>query len=131
MVATVFTTDIVYGGLLSCAIGGGVGLGQFLGSILATPGGHIRWKLIASTVLTTAFTAGLAGAKTRETAVALAVLASVFIGVLESLAVTMVTIVIVDQRELGTAGGAFGSLRSMGGVVASKSAIKFIGSFIH
>ncbi|KAK4934506.1 hypothetical protein LTR10_024253 [Elasticomyces elasticus] len=119
MVGALITSDIVEAGLLSCAIGGGVGAGQFLGSLLASPGGHIRWKLIFSVVAFTAFSAGLAGAKIRGTASALATLASVFIGALESLAVTMVTIVIPDQSELGAAGGAFGSIRSMGGVLAT------------
>jgi len=120
MVATLFTTDIVKGGLLSCAIGGGVGCGQFLGALLATWGGNIRWKLIFATVACTAFTAALAGAETQGKGSALATLASISIGVLESLAVTLVTIVIDDQAELGAAGGAFGSIRSMGGVLASK-----------
>lgn len=69
-----------------------------------------------------AFTAGLAGS-TGSAAVgtAMAVLAGVFIGLLEVTVSTAVTIVIDDQSEIGTAGGVFGSLRAMFGVIASKS----------
>ena len=63
MIATLFTSDIVKAGLLSVAIGGGVGLGQFGASVIATPGGNIRWKIFATVVACTAFAAGLAGAK--------------------------------------------------------------------
>jgi hypothetical protein len=120
MVTTLFTDDVVKGGLLSCAIGGGVGCGQIFGSIVAIPGGHIKWKLIASTICMTAFTAALAGAKTENAAVVLATLAAMSVGVLQIFGLTMVTMV-VDPLDLGTAGGVFGSICTMGGVIASKS----------
>lgn len=76
MVATLFETDVVRGGLVSCAVGGGVCTGQFLGSWLAVPGGHLKFKLIFVTASMMAFLAGLAGATDSEnTAVALAVIA--------------------------------------------------------
>jgi len=120
MVEELFTTDIVYAGLLSCAIRGGVALGQFSGSCLFTLGGHFRWKIFAATACTLAFTAGLAGATTQSIASALATLDAIAIGMLESLAATAVTVVISDQKELGVAAGTFGSLCSLGGVLASK-----------
>lgn len=120
MVAALFTTSITRAGLLSCALGGGVAVGQSGASALATWGGNMRWKLFFSVVACTAFTAGLAGAKTETTASALAVLAAVFIGALESLAGVAVTIVIKDQTEVGTAAGVYGSIRSIAGVIASK-----------
>ena len=120
MVATLFTSDLVKAGLLSCAIGGGVGAGQFSSSLWATPGGFFRWKLFISVVLCTAFAGGLAGAKTQAAASALAVLAAFFIGALESLAGVAVTIVIKDQTEIGVGAGVYGSLRSLAGVLASK-----------
>ena len=68
-----------------------------------------------------AFTAGLAGS-TSSPAVgtAMAVLAGVFIGLLEVTVSTAVTIVIDDQSEMGTAAGVFGSLRAASGVLASE-----------
>lgn len=120
MVSTLLTTDIVEGGLLSCAIGGGVALGQFLGAFFATYGGFIRWKLLFTCVCMTAFTGALAGVTLdRPAASALATLSAIMIGAMESLAITLVTIVIANQSELGTGAGVFGSLRSMCGVVAS------------
>lgn len=121
MVATLFTTDIVKQGLLSVAIGGGVGLGQFGASCVANVGGNIRWKIFGTVAACTAFSAGLAGAKTQETASALAVLCSICIGGLESFAGVAVTIVITDQTEIGAAAGAYGSIRSIAGVLGSKS----------
>ncbi|KAK4936010.1 hypothetical protein LTR10_023057 [Elasticomyces elasticus] len=118
-VGVLFTTDIVYAGLLSCAIGGGVALGQTIGGIILTPGGNQRWKLFASTIGTTALTVALAGGTQRETAAALATCAAICIGVLESLAVVGVTIVIEDPSEMGAGAGAFGSIRSVGGVLAT------------
>ena len=120
MVAVLFTSDIVKAGLLSCAIGGGVGAGQFTASLWATIGGNFRWKLFFSVCAFTAFTAGLAGAKTQATASALAVCASYFIGALESLAGVGVTIAIRNQTELGAGVGVYGSIRSLMGVLASK-----------
>lgn len=121
MVGVLFTQDIVRGGLLSCAIGGGVAAGQFSASLWATPGGFFRWKLFLSVCACTAFTAGLAGAKTEATASALAVMSAFFIGALESLAGVALTIVIKDQTEIGVAVGVYGSIRSIAGALASKS----------
>ena len=120
MIATLFTTDIVKGGLLSCAIGGGVAAGQFSAALWATPGGMFRWKLFFSVICCTAFTAGLAGAKTQATASALAVMSAYFIGALESLAGVALTLVIKDQTEIGVAVGVYGSIRSVGGALASE-----------
>lgn len=76
MVATLFEMDIVRSGLVSCALGGGVCAGQSIGSWLAVPGGHLKYKLIFVTGGMLAFFAGLAGATEHEgTAVALAVMA--------------------------------------------------------
>ena len=130
MVATLFETDIIRGGLVSCAVGGGVCAGQFLGSWLTVPGGHLRWKLVFVTAGMMAFLAGLAGATNSEdTAVGLAVMAGFMVGLLEVAVSTAVTIVIDDQSEIGTAAGVFGSIRAASGVLASKSFILFSHAF--
>lgn len=75
MVVSLFEMDIVRSGLVSCAVGGGVCAGQFLGSWLAVPGGHLKGKLIFITAAMLAFLAGLAGSTEHESiAVALAVM---------------------------------------------------------
>ncbi|KAK4499760.1 hypothetical protein PRZ48_007946 [Zasmidium cellare] len=120
MVASLYTTDIVRGGLISCAIGGGVCCGQFIGSWIAVPGGHMKWKLIFVTTGLTKFTAGLAGSTENEAAgSACATLAGICVGVLEVMVSTTVTIVLDDQSEMGTGAGVFGSLRGAGGVLAT------------
>lgn len=121
MVATLYTTNVVRAGLVSSCVGGGVCAGQFIGSLIATPGGNFRFKLIFVSCGTCAFVGGLAGA-TRSQAIgeALAVCAGFMVGVLEVFVSTAVTIVIDDQSEIGLAAGVFGSIRAAAGVLASK-----------
>lgn len=122
MVATLFETDPIRGGLVSCAVGGGVCAGQFFGSFLTVPGGHLKYKMVFVTASMTAFLAGLSGATNSEsTATALAVMAGLMVGLLETAVSTAVTIVIDDQSEIGTAAGVFGSIRAASGVLASKN----------
>lgn len=76
MVQSLFEADPIRGGLVSCAVGGGVCAGQFIGAFLTVPGGHIKYKMIFVTAGMTAFLAGLAGATGSEcTATVLAVMA--------------------------------------------------------
>lgn len=120
MVSALFTSDIVYGGLISCAVGGGVCIGQFTGTLIATPGGFIRLKLIIICAMMCAFIGGIAGAgQSQQIASALAVMGSISVGLLESIGNGIVTIIIDDQSEMGTAVGVYGSIRSAGGVLAS------------
>jgi hypothetical protein len=51
---------------------------------------------------------------------ALVTCGSIMVGFLEIVLATVVTIVVDDQSEMGTAAGVFGSLRSAGGVLASE-----------
>lgn len=121
MVATLYTTNIVEGGLISCAVGGGVCAGQLIGSFIAIPGGRLKIKLIIISAGLCAFTAALAGATgSQATGSALATCAGFCVGCLEVIISTVVTIVLDDQSEMGTGAGVFGSLRGAGGVVASK-----------
>lgn len=125
MVASLYTNDIIRGGLMSCAIGGGVCGGQLIGSLIAVPGGHMRFKMMFVTACLTAFTAGLAGCTESAAAgSALATLVGIAVGVLEAIVSTTVTIVLDDQSELGTGAGVFGSVRGATGVIASKSSIR-------
>lgn len=117
-----YTTDPVKQGLISTCIGSGVVAGQFIGSWIAVPGGFLKYKTIFYTAGLCAFTAALAGATTnKNVGSGVAVVAGLFIGLLEVTVSTVVTIVIDDQSEMGTAAGVFGSLRATFGVIASKS----------
>lgn len=101
--------------------------GQILGGILAVPGGHMRYKVMVGTFCMTVFIASMAGAgQNQALASALATLVSVSVGMMETWVVTLVTIVIDDPSEMGTAAGVFGSIRSAGGVIASKSTTQTI-----
>ncbi len=96
--------------------------GQFIGSFVAVPGGYLKYKLIFYTAGLCAFAGGLAGS-TSSVVVgeALAYCTGLMIGLLEVTISTVVTIVIDDQSEMGTAAGVFGSTRGAAGVLASKS----------
>lgn len=81
----------------------------------------MKWKFILVTAALTGFVGGMAGVGySQMTASALITMGSVSLGAIEALAIGVVTIVIEDQKEMGVASGVFGSLRSVGGVVASK-----------
>ncbi|KAH0831572.1 hypothetical protein AYO21_01776 [Fonsecaea monophora] len=120
MVAVLFTNDIVYGGILSCTVTAGTIAGQLIGTATAVVGGRMKWKLVASCVAMTAFNGGVAGAgEDKAIATALSCLGACMVGILEGYACGLVTIVIDDQKELGAAGGIFGSVRTIGAVVST------------
>lgn len=81
----------------------------------------MKFKLIFYTAGLCAFAGGLAGS-THSVGIgeALAYCTGLFIGLLEVTISTVVTIVIDDQSEIGTAAGVFGSLRGAAGVIASE-----------
>ncbi|OAG42658.1 hypothetical protein AYO21_03243 [Fonsecaea monophora] len=119
MVAALFTTDVVLGGLYTCAIAASTSLGQASGSALAVPGGHAREKLILSAMAMTGFIGGMAGVgQSKVISTVLVALGSLAVGLIEGLAIGIVTVVI-DQKELGVGGGVFGSVRTLGGVLAT------------
>lgn len=121
MVVTLFETDIIRSGLVSCAVGGGVCAGQFIGAWIAVPGGHLKLKLIFSAAGTMGFVAAMAGATDNEQmATALAICSGLMVGLLESIVSTAVTVVIDDQSEIGLAAGVSGSIRAAASVLASK-----------
>jgi hypothetical protein len=121
LISTLYTTDIVQGGLISCSIGGGVCCGEFLGSLLAVPGGHLKYKLMFVTAGMVGFIGAVAAAGSDQAiGTALVTSGSIMVGFLEIVLATVVTIVVDDQSEMGTAAGVFGSLRSAGGVLASE-----------
>lgn len=122
MVAVLLTSDVVDAGLVSSSVGGGVCAGEFVFMIISTWGGRLKWKLAVCCAGLTAFIGGVAGATgSKPTAAALATLGGVMVGGLELLCATLVTIVIHDQSEMGSAAGIYGSIRSAAGVIASRS----------
>lgn len=121
MVSTIFTSNIVYGGVLSTSVTAGTILGQLIGTATAVVGGHMKLKLVVACVLMTAFNGGVGGAEqSKAIATTLSCLGAIMVGILEGYACGLVTIVIDDQKELGAAGGIFGSVRTLGSVVSSK-----------
>jgi len=121
MVSMIFTSDLVYSGILTCTVLAGTVGGQMLGTATAVVGGHIKWKLVFACTAMTAFNGGMAGVgENKHLATALSFLGALMVGALEGYAIGLVTIVIDDQREIGAAAGVFGSLRTIGAVVSSK-----------
>lgn len=121
MVTTLFTTDVVYAGLLTCAISASTVLGQCVGSGLTVLGGHSKEKMMGATCGMTAFIGAMAAAgESKAIATALVCMGSLSVGLLEGVANGVVTVV-VDPKEIGVAVGTFTSLRTVGGMIASKS----------
>ncbi|KAI9723273.1 MAG: hypothetical protein M1812_001155 [Candelaria pacifica] len=145
MVATVYTEDTIYGGLLDSIIGCGITLGIVTGGVTARAIGKTKIQVMVAITLGLIFFGGelflssnfpyhcaqrlitlfssLAAASatptTKERAIAFIFLGAVAIGWNESVTLTLCGIVITNQQELGTALGVAGSLRSAISTVAA------------
>jgi hypothetical protein len=82
---------------------------------------HTRYYLAINSALGTALLAAVSVANQhrRDTALGLLIPGIFFIGIAESVSLTMVGVVLKDQDEIGTAVGLSASLRSLAGSLAS------------
>lgn len=119
MVATLFTADIMQIGWKSCVVGGGILLGQIIGGIYLAVGPKVKWMTIFASAVGGAMTASLAAAKPdgENAAIAQAILALVFVGIVENITFPGVTLLVEDQ-DIGVAAGVLGSIRGMAGAIA-------------
>ncbi|KAI9795862.1 MAG: hypothetical protein M1835_005058 [Candelina submexicana] len=121
MVATVYTHDKIYGGLLDSIIGCGITLGIVTGGVTARAIGKTKIQVMVAITLALIFFGAAASATptTKERAIAFILLGAIAIGWNESVTLTLCGIVITNQQELGTAIGVAGSLRSAISTVAA------------
>ncbi|RFU33262.1 hypothetical protein B7463_g3049, partial [Scytalidium lignicola] len=113
--------DSTYAGWMSCAVPGGITLGQIVGGALAKIIGKTRYQILVVTAVGGALLAGVAGASpdSKNLPLALLVVGCVLIGWMESLTQTLSGICVYDQREIGVAVGIAGSIRSAVSSVAT------------
>ena len=119
MVSTLFTSDVMQVGWKSCVVGGGILLGQVIGGTYLAYGPKVKWMMVFGSAAGGAFTASLAAATPdgESAAIAQAILALVFIGIVEGLSFPGVTLLFEDQ-DIGVAAGVLGSIRGMAGAIA-------------
>ncbi|PGH27528.1 hypothetical protein AJ80_00769 [Polytolypa hystricis UAMH7299] len=107
--------DPIYAGGISVIVGLCIVAGQISAGFLTNYIGHNKYQILFSLVTG----GGLLGAvavgtpDNGNTVIALIVVGCFFIGWVESLAITNVTITVRDQQEIGVAGGIAGSVRSV------------------
>lgn len=94
-------------------------MGQTLGNVLASvfEPKYVLWVAVPGTLALVAAVA--ADPSNMSLSVGVLVPGLLCTGISDGLAITMSTMVIKDQDEIGTAGGISGAIRSLGGTVAS------------
>ena len=121
MAATLYPASASAAGWKACAGAGMFSLGSFVGLALASYIRHLRYFLIFSMSCGTAFAGAVAVGTQYNQSVTIAMIAlgCFFLGVVDSISLTLTSIKIDDQNEIGTAVGIAASIRSLGGSVAS------------
>ncbi|CAK7234547.1 hypothetical protein SBRCBS47491_008984 [Sporothrix bragantina] len=124
MVAVLYTTDSgasMYAGWLSCAPSAMMNAGQITSGIFAARIGRTKIQLIAVLTIGGALlgSGAAAGPDDKSMATAIIILSCFFIGWNESVTLSLSGIELLDQREIGTAIGAAGSMRSTISSIAS------------
>lgn len=124
MVAVLYTDDggaSMYAGWLSCVPSAMINLGQIFAGFLAEPIGKTKIQCMVVLTLGGAFLGAVAASTpdTKGLATALLMVGSFFIGWNESVCLSNSGIELLDQREIGTAVGAAGSIRSAISCLAS------------
>lgn len=114
MVFRLYTNDQVYGSALSCVVGSGILLGQIVSSMLSKCIGKQKWQLVVSTTIFTGLLGGVACATVdnKNTVIGLLFVGFFFVGCVEGIGITMSSLLLNDQSEIGTAVGLAGTVRS-------------------
>ncbi|KAH8645352.1 fungal trichothecene efflux pump [Xylariales sp. PMI_506] len=110
-----YTSDIMYGGWLSCTVPAGVMGGSAFGGLFIRYGGNIRYCIIACAICMVAFVSGLA-ALTPETlhlGIALSFLGPFMVGVLEMASLSLAPL-FLPPEDIGLAIGTLSCIRAAG-----------------
>ncbi|KAF4989331.1 hypothetical protein FGRMN_9173 [Fusarium graminum] len=119
IIGTLYTSDSIKIGWQSCAIGGGVLLGQIISGITISYVPRLRIQCIcAATVILIFVTSmrSLSPARWSNT-IAFGLIACTGVGYIENVAITGVTLLMAPQ-DIGLATGILGSIRALGGAIA-------------
>ncbi|KAK8037756.1 hypothetical protein PG991_001102 [Apiospora marii] len=123
LIEHVFGASVLAVGWQSSVVGGGVLLGQCLSGLSISYVPRVKLQTVVASVCAAAFIASLAGvigpgeSSSHTGVIVLGVLATVAVGFNENIAFPGVTL-LFDACDIGLAGGALASIRSMGGAVA-------------
>lgn len=120
MVFSVYTTDLEYGSILSCAISGSYLLGSIL-SCFARYIGKQKIQMMVAALLSVPLlgaVGGIADVDNKGTVLGLLITGCILVGYMEGIGLTNTGICIDDQAEIGTAMGVASTLRSTSASVA-------------
>ena len=118
-VRIMFTSDVEYGGWLSCTVPAGTALGEILGGVITRWGGNARYWLIFSTFGMVGFVSALAALTPdhKVTGIALTVIGPFFVGIIELVGLVLAPL-FCKPEDIGLASGLLASIRSAGGSIA-------------
>ncbi|KAI4913617.1 hypothetical protein J4E90_005336 [Alternaria incomplexa] len=113
MVSSLFTTDITKIGWLSCAVGGGLLLGQILGGAGVRYLPRMKIQMTVAAVITTAFVAAVAASDetTEQRTTALLLIGTIAAGYIENLTLSS-TAYLWDPADIGLVTGVMGAIRT-------------------
>ncbi|KIW07445.1 uncharacterized protein PV09_02284 [Verruconis gallopava] len=122
LISTVYANGrLMWAGWASCLVGIAVTIGEMIGGGLAERLGKLKYQCIAVMTAATLFL-GLMGFSTITSsglAMGLVFMGTFFVGWNEALVLPICSIVVPNQKEIGRAIGAAGSMRSVVSTVAS------------
>ena len=121
MIATLYPSSSSAAGWKACAAGGMITLGDFVGLLLASYIRHLKYFMVGCMIIGTAFTGAVSvGTQHNEALTAsMLVIGCFFLGIVEAICLTLSSIAIDDQNDIGTAVGFAASFRSLGGALAT------------
>lgn len=118
-VQALFTSDVEYGGWLSCTVAASTALGQVCAGAIVKWGGNVRYWLIFSTFAMVGFVSALASLTPgdKNTGIALTILGPFMVGFIELASLALAPLFCAAQ-DIGLASGLLASIRSAGGSIA-------------
>ncbi|KAE9365499.1 MFS general substrate transporter [Stipitochalara longipes BDJ] len=121
MVFGLYTSNLTHGGWLCCISGGAAIAGQITGGLLSKKVGKQKYQLIVMCTLTVIFLGACACATpyNQNTVIVLLFLGTFFNGWADSVGLTITSLCIPSQAEIGTAVGVGASLRSTVSTIAT------------
>ncbi|KAH6622003.1 fungal trichothecene efflux pump [Boeremia exigua] len=120
MVGSLFTNDIMKVGWLSCAVGGGLLLGQILGGAGVRFLPRMKIQMTVAGVIATAFTAAVAAsnASTEARTTAFLLIGTIGAGYVENLTLSS-TAYLWDPADMGLVTGVLGAIRTAVSAIAT------------
>ncbi|KAL1596485.1 hypothetical protein SLS60_009131 [Paraconiothyrium brasiliense] len=120
MIGALFTTDVQKTGWLSCAVGGGLLLGQILGGTGVRYLPRMKIQMTVAAVITVAFVAALASsnASTETRTTTLLLIGTIGAGYIENLTLSS-TAYLWDPADMGLVTGVMGAIRTAISAIAT------------